>query len=202
MMDTIQSFDIGLSLGCNCEPAYQLRRLGLVPADRYYAFDFSHTRHAALLKMLACDLQDVFQGTGSLVCDTTDFRFAYRPQREISRTLEEFTIRANNTRAVRESGQRVLFARSVTVGSSREALVQWGEVHRALTDSGWQNFRLVFAVRSWQLDAPLRSGFATCPEYFHEPDQPAEDRESWNGNDSTWDMELPRVLSMTSNGAS
>ncbi len=193
-MELLSDFQVGLSLGCNCEPAKQLRRLGLCAPDTYYAFDYSHTRHAALLKMLSCDLRDVFSGTGSLVCDETDFRFAYRPQREISKTREEFSLRAQAFRAVRESGQRVLFARSVTVESPEEAHQQWREVNCALKENGWNNFRLVFVIRAWMLEPEKAEPFGACAEYFSERKMPRDENEKWNGNDATWDAELPRTL--------
>lgn len=189
-------FDIGISLGCNCEPSNQLRRLGLCPDDRRFAWDFSHTRHKALLSMLRCDFRDVFAKSGSLVCDTTDFRFAYRPQPEIEKTRQQFEVRARQTRDVRASGKRVLFARAVTVPSPKHAHQEWQEVEEALKANGWSNYRLVFVIRAWHLqDQRMAATFQDCSHWFVEDVIPDTEEIRWGGHSETWDTKLPDLLS-------
>lgn len=173
-----------ISLGNNCTPARQLKRLGLRSAA--FPFDSTLTTHAMLLQMLRTDFAGVMDGEVQLVCQRTGFTWFHQQTSEFHpEVLDRLRRRIQRFRDLR-STPRITFIRYTSdrcLEPEADLLIRHGELMSALGGFGFRGFRLVSAT----------PGVAIPHPDFVPMLGPLDSRQPWLGNDADWDQ-LARKL--------
>jgi hypothetical protein len=162
-----------ISLGFNCEPMLQLRRLGM--ASPLTIFDNAIIEHRPLVRILRTDFRELFAGEVHVECHKSGLRF-YHHRREtlasgfhglVARRIERF-------RAARS--RRVLFVRAEP--ADHDLFGRFRRLHAALAAFGFREFELSMAYRGES--EPPAGCFRLCRP-LDNPQRP------WRGSRADWD---------------
>jgi hypothetical protein len=200
-MTAAGDYDEVISLGCACQPAAQLKRLGL--RHRAHMFDWLITDDRALLTGIATGLQGWFalpeltrRPDGVVVHRTTGARFLHEfPQggdlaRDHAAHADRMAVLQGRWQRLMEGGRSVLFVRQAGWGADRPA--QARAIAAALAQAAPRlQFRLLFLIepRDWQPDwVHGPAGAHVLFDVLNRQDEP-----DWRGHPAEWDRVLAGV---------